>query len=336
MEQYNPGQIKKFLKQLRQREEQYTYYLGQLAYREGEAGGLSDPTMLDAFQTLKGIKEQIAQWEVSLAQIKASKEAAVRPRCPNCGGEVIRGAIYCPSCGAALAAPPAPGSPAIPVGAPPSASAPVMPGTHVPVPPAATGTTPLPPTSQAGAGVAPQAVVPSPGRSCSQCGAPLDEDAVFCGSCGTRVAAPEAVATMVSPSQVGAAEPATAEGETAPGKTAEGPMEGKPGSVSVQAEHGAGAITPAADTAEGEREGGVEEPAVGTMSAAGETVPEAAQGEPEAGGEGRKADTSAAEAPSGTAEEVSANETIACPSCWTQITDLDARFCPNCGSKVRE
>ena len=112
MEQLNPGQIKKYHKQLKQREEQYLYYLGQLAFQAGEQGQLKDPGMLEAYQTLKDIQGQAAQCEASLEQIKAAREAAQRPQCPACGGAIVKGAVYCPNCGASVAAPPPMAAPA--------------------------------------------------------------------------------------------------------------------------------------------------------------------------------------------------------------------------------
>jgi len=165
MEQYNPGQIKKFLKQLRQREEQYIYYLGQLAFQAGEEGGLSRPEMLEAYRTLKDIKTQTAQWETLLAQLKAAKEVAQRPRCPRCGGEVVKGALYCPSCGGALAAPVQPGMPAAPGGtapAAPLAPPPPVPGAAVPVPPGAAVMPSPVPGQPAVAGTPAQAPVTGP------------------------------------------------------------------------------------------------------------------------------------------------------------------------------
>jgi hypothetical protein len=114
MEQFNPGQIKKNIKQLKQREEQYLYYLGQLAFHAGEQGKLDDPGMLEAYRTVKDIQAQVAQSEASLEELKAAKEAAQSPRCPSCGGAVSKGAVFCANCGVSLAAPPAAAAPAVP------------------------------------------------------------------------------------------------------------------------------------------------------------------------------------------------------------------------------
>ncbi|MBC7229231.1 MAG: zinc ribbon domain-containing protein [Actinobacteria bacterium] len=306
MEQYNPGQIKKFLKQLRQREEQYIYYLGQLAFQAGEEGGLSRPEMLEAYRTLKDIKTQTAQWETLLAQLKAAKEVAQRPRCPRCGGEVVKGALYCPSCGGALAAPVQPGMPAAPGGtapAAPLAPPPPVPGAAVPVPPGAVMPSPVPgqpavagtpaqaPVTGPAAPPPAQAATPVVARTCPQCGAPLDEDALFCGNCGIRVTA-MAEATAATTPVPGAAE-VTGEGERGPEASEEtGP---------AAREEGAGEGDAAAE----------EKPTASPRT--GETAEQAAS-----------------------SAEPSAEETIACPSCWTAVTDLDARFCPNCGAKVRE
>jgi len=166
MDQLNPGQIKKYLKQIKQREQEYLYYLGQLAYQAGETGQLEDAGMLEAYQTLKDLQVQAAQCEASLEQIRASKEAAQNPRCPSCGGPIVRNAVFCPNCGVSVAASPKMAAPA----AATVAAAPAL-----------------------------------SGPACMACGAPLDADAVFCGNCGARMeAAPEpgAVAPVSSPAEV--------------------------------------------------------------------------------------------------------------------------------------
>lgn len=116
MAELSPGQMKKYLKQLRQRQEQYVYYLGQLTYQAGEQGRLEEASMLDAYNTLKDIESQISQWEASLEQYKAAQ----KPTCPNCGVPVQKGALFCPGCGSSLAAPaPAAAAPAAPPAAVP-------------------------------------------------------------------------------------------------------------------------------------------------------------------------------------------------------------------------
>ncbi|MBC7248139.1 MAG: zinc ribbon domain-containing protein [Actinobacteria bacterium] len=206
MQQLNPGQVKKYLKQLRERKDQYLYYLGELAFQAGEQGALGEGPMLDAYRTLKDIMVQINQWEEYMERMRAAKEAAQQPRCPRCGAGVVRGAAFCPSCGTPLgaAAPAAPGMPPqvavppqvlpqagpLPPGAAPGpygAPAPAAPGIQPPSP-QPSPQPPPPPPAPAGA------VVPG-GKACAVCGAALDEDALFCGNCGSRVkagaAAPE-------------------------------------------------------------------------------------------------------------------------------------------------
>ncbi len=172
MEQATPGQIKKYLKQLRQREEQFLYYLGQLAFQAGEQGKLEDPGMLEAYGTLKDIRAQVVQWEASLQQVKAAREAAQKPRCANCG-ELVKGAAFCPNCGAPVTAQP----PAAP-------------------------SAPLPAASTA--------------KLCSACGAPLDDDAVFCGNCGAQVAG----VTVPGAAQASASGAFAAPAPSAPGPAA--------------------------------------------------------------------------------------------------------------------
>lgn len=160
MEQLNPGQIKKNIKQLKQRQEQYLYYLGQLAFQAGEEGKLQEAGMLEAYQVLKDIQVQMVQGEASLEQIRVAKEAAQNPRCPQCGGSLPRGAAFCASCGANLAA-------SAPLAAAPYAAAPAAP-------------------------------VPA-GKACANCGAPLDDDAVFCGNCGASSAGVTVAAPAPTP-----------------------------------------------------------------------------------------------------------------------------------------
>ncbi len=115
MEQLNPGQAKRNIRQLKQRQEQYLHYLGQLAFQAGEQGVLQDPGMLEAYRVLKDIQAQITHLEAWLQQAKAAREAAQKPRCPQCGSPLQAGAAFCAACGANLAAP---GPAAAPGGAP--------------------------------------------------------------------------------------------------------------------------------------------------------------------------------------------------------------------------
>jgi hypothetical protein len=186
MEQMNPGQIKKTLKQLRQRQEQYLYYLGQLAFQAGEGGKLTEPDMQEAYRTLKDIQAQIAQGESTLEQIKAAKEEAQNPRCPNCGGATAKNAPFCPNCGSSLVAPP-PGAPV------------------------------------AAATVAAAAPVPA-GNTCANCGASLDADAVFCGNCGAKTAAAEPQTPAQPDAQAAAPQPEATEAP-APEPAASPPQE---------------------------------------------------------------------------------------------------------------
>lgn len=181
MEQINPGQVKKMLKQLKQRQEQYLYFLGQLAYKAGEQGKLEDPEMIEAYRTLKEVQGQAAQGESTLEQYRAAKEAAQRPRCPYCSATVLRGAVFCANCGVSLATPPqAVPSPAVPPMAAPPMTAPTP--VAAPTPPSAW---PVPPAT---------------GMVCPGCGASLDEDALFCGNCGARVEAkPAQLAAPAAP-----------------------------------------------------------------------------------------------------------------------------------------
>lgn len=201
MEQLSPGQIKKNIKQLKQREQEYLYYLGQLAFQAGEQGKLDDAGMLEAYRTLKDIQLQVSQGENALEQIRAAKEAAQNPRCPHCGEPPVKGAAFCASCGVNLAAPP-----------PAAAAAPVAAGTACSHCGATldddaifcgncgarsgggetTGTAPAPAPAPSVSAPVTGAVEDTPSleetHACPKCGAGIpDKDMVFCSACGAKV-----------------------------------------------------------------------------------------------------------------------------------------------------
>lgn len=297
MQQLNPGQVKKYLKQLRERKDQYLYYLGELAFQAGETGALEEGPMLEAYRTLKDIMGQITQWEEYLERMRAAKEAAQQPRCPRCGAAVLRGAAFCPSCGTPLSAPAAPVVPGMAPAAP-GMQPPAAPGMppQVAVPPQGG---PMPPGAAPGPYVAPAPAAPPPpspqpaappsapaggavtvGKTCAVCAAPLDEDALFCGNCGSRVDAGPATAPTAD---VPAGYEVTAAAQ-APAGGAVAEEAAKPGTTEAGAETGP----------------------------AGEAVV-AGGAEP----------VSAAPAPA------------ACPGCGATVDDAEALFCPNCGARLR-
>lgn len=205
--QVSQGQIKKQLKQLKQRQDQYLYYLGQLAFQAAEQGRIQEPEILEAYKTMLDIQTQIAQWEASMEQARAAREAAKHPKCPHCGAAVAAGSVFCPGCGAALAAPPAAGPAPSPVagrvctgcGSPLDDDAAfcgvcgmrVAAATAPPVPQSAAVPAPTP----APAAPAPTPAAPAPGTAgeaaaarCPGCGGELtDPDIKFCPDCGTKV-----------------------------------------------------------------------------------------------------------------------------------------------------
>ncbi|MEW6553300.1 MAG: zinc-ribbon domain-containing protein, partial [Actinomycetota bacterium] len=222
MEQLNPSQIKKNVKQLKQRQEQYLYYLGQLAFQAGEEGKLQDTGMLEAYRVLKDIQAQMAQCDAALEQIKAAKEAAQNPRCPQCGGSLPRGAAFCASCGANLAAPPpaaavAPvpaGKPCVSCGAPLDEDA-VFCGNCG----ARSAGEPAAAAAPAPAAVEEAAPPLEETHACPKCGAGIAEkDAVFCAVCGAKVSGvPETAAAAGEAAPPAPEEPApAAAGEAAP------------------------------------------------------------------------------------------------------------------------
>jgi uncharacterized Zn finger protein (UPF0148 family) len=181
MEQMNQGQIKKYLRQLRERRDQYLYYLGQLAYKAGDAGQLQEPEMVEVYNTLKDIEAQVGQCENSLAQIKAAKGAARQgPRCPYCGTPVIKGAVFCAACGQPVVQQPVwqgPAMPQQPAKACPSCGAPADESTVF--------------CSNCGARVDAEAASGPAGAepetsACPSCGA-LCGDVKFCPECGAKI-----------------------------------------------------------------------------------------------------------------------------------------------------
>jgi membrane protease subunit (stomatin/prohibitin family) len=262
MAQQSAGQIKKQIKQLKQRQEQYLYYLGQLAYQVGDAGKLEDPQMMEAYQTLRDIQGQMAQWEASLEQLRIAKAEAKQPKCPHCGSAVGKGAVYCPGCGQSVTVPPA----AVPPAAVPPAAAPA------PAPPAAAAPSAVP------------AAAPAPaGNKCAGCGEPMDEDAVFCGNCGAKVAQEQA-------SLPPAAAPKTSPPTPAPTAEEETPE------------------TPSPETEAAEEE------------AAPEAPPED-ESPPPAGEEAKAEDESSGGACPGCGADIADESALFCPDCGTKVKE---------------
>lgn len=313
MEQYSPRQIKKYIKQLKQREEQYVYYLGQLAYQEGERGELEGP-LLDAYRSIRDIRTEISRWEEYLERLRAMKSAPVGASCPRCGNLLAPGSPQCAYCGQPVAvyhpgpvgiphAGPAPQGPpygtAVPPGpvAPPGGAPagmrtpPVIPGAQTQaMPPQAP---PGPEAGMAGERRASTAAPTPPGipvqpqpekaqaLKCPQCGGELQPDALFCGHCGSKVEPSDGVAV-------------TAAGEV-------------PG-AGVPSEKTYSVAAPGMDTPE--------------ITAGGRELAQSP-----APVEETVADT---EAPAGQEAGV-----ITCKGCGTTVDEPDAVFCPECGARLR-
>lgn len=303
MEQYNPGQVKRYIKQLKQREEQYVRYLGELAYQAGEQGKLEEGPLLDAYRALRDIRDQEVRWEEYLRRIQAARKAPAGILCPRCGNPLTPGVAQCAYCGQPVsvaypgaarvpqagpqAGPPPygvpygatttpgpapaasgfPGAAPVPPGAPPVAGSPVS-APAAPPPAAETPGRMEVPYAPPAAGIGAQPGGPGPSR-CARCGSELEPDALFCGHCGTRVGpqAGQEVGAGVAPSGKGA------------GVAAQVAAEGAP--------HGA----------------------------AGEEARETGGGE---------AAVQAPEAPPN------------CPVCGKTVEEPEARFCPDCGARLRE
>jgi len=315
MEQYSPRQIKKYIKQLRQREDQYVHYLGQLAYQEGERGGLEGP-LLDAYRSIKDIRAEISRWEEYLERLRAARSAPGGAACPRCGNLLVPGAPQCAYCGQPVAVyhpgpvgiphagsaphglPYGPGVPPGPVSSPGGipadmGSAPVVPGAQA----QAQAMSPQAPTGpKAGiAGGSPAStdmptppgipVQPQPEKTqalkCPRCGGGLRPDALFCGHCGSKV------------------EPSAGVAVTEAGEV---PGAGKPP----------------------EEPSHVAAPGVGTP---GLTAGGQGSAQPPVPVEDKEADTGV---PAGQEAGV-----IACKGCGTVVDEPDAVFCPECGARLR-
>ncbi|MDY6793780.1 MAG: zinc ribbon domain-containing protein [Actinomycetota bacterium] len=297
MSQLSAGQIKKYLKQLKQRQEQYVYYLGQLAYQAAEQGSLEDPGMMDAYSTLKDVREQIAQWEAQLEQIKAAKAAAQRPSCPQCGSAVVKGAVFCPACGASLA-----------LTAMPSAA---------PVPPVAASATAAAPAPAEAVQVP---TMPEAGK-CPNCGVSLDVGAVFCGNCGFRLAteSPPLPLQDVAPPSLpveNMLETPAEEVEIPPSPPEDNTMYKEP-EIEAASEEEESAEPEAGIKAEEEKK-------------------QASTAEEQESSEEKGQEENAAEGQAKSGEDEPVESTLSCPGCGARISDPSANFCPDCGTKVKE
>ncbi len=179
----SPGQIKKFLKQLSSSRDQYFSYLGQLAYQEYMDGDLPNAKLQDACKSLDDIHKQIAQWEEELKKAEMLKKMKGGMICPGCGGVVGPGLAFCPTCGRqVLAVTQSPtGYPSTP-GAPPTQAAP-----GAQPPPQAAAFPQAPPTAVTFPPTAPATPTEMPSTTCPSCGAEIDEETIYCASCGSRV-----------------------------------------------------------------------------------------------------------------------------------------------------
>jgi uncharacterized OB-fold protein len=117
-----------------------------------------------AFEPL--VEPPIAEVPKTAETPEAVEPAVGEHRCPNCGVQLIREAIFCPDCGENVADI--------------AVAQPAAPASHPPV---------EPPVAEA-----PKAAEPAVHeRRCPECGTQLIPEAVFCPECGTSVpAAPEA------------------------------------------------------------------------------------------------------------------------------------------------
>lgn len=282
MQDYNPGQIRKYLKQLRQREQEYIFYLGRLAYQAGEEGRLEEGPMLDAYRTLKDIREQTARWEAYLEGLRAAKKAPPAARCPRCGNYLTPGAATCPYCRQATTT----GCPA-PAGAPgptPTGGTVTSPAPAAVAPPAGPVEAEAVEGMKAPAPPAAEATARLEGKTaerCPGCGEVLEPDANFCGSCGRRV---KPGAEVADAGEEKVPEPATAAGE--------------------------GGTAPEGFT-RGEEEGAIA--ATVTPPGKSESPPPEKEEAPVTGTKG----------------------IVACTGCGKLVDDPEARFCPDCGARLR-
>lgn len=158
----------------------------------------------------------------------------------------------------------------------------------------------------------------------------MDDDAVFCGNCGVKVAS--GLNEITVPPREAEAVEESGEGETAPQETAWEPA----GSMSGEWGQGVSTEVAAGEPLEATLEKKEESAVAAAMQPIGVEVAPAQPSDQEAANLTQATETEGYGASAGISEDVTPDDTIACPSCWTSIADLDARFCPNCGAKVRE
>ncbi len=97
------GQVKKQLKILAKSRDQYTMYIGQLAFEDFRNDRLPNQSLQEPCATLQDIYDQMGLWEEQLGVLQSVKNARVGQICPYCRAPVLSGAAFCNSCGKSIA-----------------------------------------------------------------------------------------------------------------------------------------------------------------------------------------------------------------------------------------
>ncbi|MBN2169251.1 MAG: zinc ribbon domain-containing protein [Actinobacteria bacterium] len=211
------GKHKAQLRKLEREKEKAFPGLGMTTYQAFLEGKITEESLVSACGGIKDIDTQIEQENAAVENLKAEIEQlkAMKKKpgtaCPHCGAPMEAGARFCPNCGQApvtatnicpsCGSPVSPGArfcgncgkstvsePATPQPPQPEAPATPPPAQASVQPPAPPGpvSPPAPPGAQAAA--AGDNVEEKQERKCPSCSAIIiEEDALFCGECGTRL-----------------------------------------------------------------------------------------------------------------------------------------------------
>ncbi|MBN1288820.1 MAG: zinc-ribbon domain-containing protein [Actinobacteria bacterium] len=212
------GKHKTQLRKLEREKEKAFPGLGMTAYQAFLEGRITEESLVSACGSIKDIDTQIEQENAAIESLKAEIEQlkALKKKpgaiCPNCGAPMEAGARFCPNCGhapapainvcASCGTPLSPGArfcgncgnptvsgPAAPQPLQPEAPAAPPPAQTLQQPPAPPGYAPPPPpppgTQATDSG---GTVEEKQEKKCPSCFAIIiEEDALFCGECGTRL-----------------------------------------------------------------------------------------------------------------------------------------------------
>jgi RNA polymerase subunit RPABC4/transcription elongation factor Spt4 len=101
------GLLKQQVRDLHTQEAQAISALSAQVLALHEAGTLAQPELVSLCRSVDEIRKQVRECEELLQQLQPPPPQPSEARCSHCGGPVVAGAAFCPSCGTKVAAEPA-------------------------------------------------------------------------------------------------------------------------------------------------------------------------------------------------------------------------------------